>query len=125
MEAIETKYVDENPAINIKTTNEKKQKHTDKTNAKITKSMDTAYLNAKITNPIKEVKKTEINYDFVVKSLKENIGVEIDDFFKINIGQKITKYNTDSFTRMAIIALEKSKQEIINEFKKILTNEDF
>ena len=110
MKEIETKYVDENP---------EKVKHTNKTNAKITKPRDINKVNQKI---IEIAKKTEVNYDFVVKSLKENIGVEIDDFFKINIGQKITRYNADSFTRMAIIALEKSRQEIIEGFKKILTN---
>jgi len=110
MKEIETKYVDENP---------EKVKHTNKTNAKITKPRDINKVNQKI---IEIAKKPEVNYDFVVKSLKENIGVEIDDFFKINIGQKITRYNADSFTRMAIIALEKSRQEIIEGFKKILTN---
>lgn len=72
--------------------------------------------------PKSEVKKEEINYDFVHQILKDNIGIEIDDFFKINIGQKITKYNAESFTRYAIIALEKSRQEIIKEFKKISIN---
>ena len=99
MKEIETKYVDENPDTNI---------------AKETKKIDIIKEH--------EIKKPGVNYDFVVKSLKENIGVEIDDFFKINIGQKITRYNADSFTRIAITALEKSRQEIIAEFKKILTN---
>lgn len=89
MKEIETKYVDENPAIKIKTKKEKERNE-------------------------------EINYNFIIKILKENIGIEIDDFFKINIDQKITKYNTDSFTRYAILSLEKSKQKIIEEFEKIL-----
>lgn len=94
MKEVETKYVDKNPDIKKEIIKE--------------------------TETVKQEIKEEINYDFVVKILKKNIGIEIDDFFRINIGQKITKYNTESFSRYAILSLEKSKNEIIKEFKKIL-----
>jgi len=119
MKEIETKYVDGNPDIHVEPGIEVKMKHIDKTNAKITKPRLPAKPSANIVN---EEKKEEVNYGFVVKTLKENIGIEIDNFLKDNIGQKITKYNADSFTRYAILSLEKSKQEIIEEFNRILRN---
>jgi len=71
----------------------------------------------------KEIQENEKNnYNFIIKILKDNIGNEIDNFLNTNMKQVITKYNADSFARYAILALEKSKQEIVNEFKRILKN---
>lgn len=67
---------------------------------------------------IKNNNSKEINFDFIQKILKNNIGSLVDDFIKHNQNVPVGKYNGSMFVLWIIDSINKSTEEIISEFKK-------
>jgi len=70
-------------------------------------------------NNITEETKNNDKFNFILNILKNNIGNLVDDFIKTNMGQPITKYNSNTFVQWIVISMKESEKEIIKEFKEL------